>query len=99
MYSTTRHKYYYRSYFIILKLNEEVQTSITNISQCGYFLSNHTGCYITAQFQPSDINGAGKEFNIGDGRVYGGYFNQALDFGVEYNVQLVVHTVFPVGVP
>ena len=99
LYSTARCEYYYRSYFIILTQDEGVQSSIANISQCGYFLSNHTGCYIAAQFQPSDINDAGKEFNLGDGRVYGGYFNQALEYGVEYYVLLVVHTVFPVSVP
>ena len=69
----------------------------TVFGQCGYFLTNETDCYIAAQFQPGEIGDSERAFNLGDGKVYGGYFNQVLVNGKNYYVQLAVQTAFPVS--
>ena len=51
---------------------------------------NNLTCYITAELNSSLITNEGYEFNIGDGKNYGGYNNTRLTVGVEYLVSIGV---------
>ena len=68
-----------------------------DLSHCKHIPSNEKDRYTAALFSAAEMEMSSTVFNLGDGKVYNGYFNQVLDNGVEYDVTLAAQVIFPVS--
>jgi hypothetical protein len=68
-----------------------------NLSNCQQIPTIEYNCYTAAHFPAAEMEMSSTVFNLGDGKVYNGYFNQVWDNEREYDVTLAVQAVFPVS--
>jgi hypothetical protein len=64
---------------------------MVNYSQCGRIPTATFNCYFAAK-----LNESTRLFNVGDGRMYNGFFNQVLEEGAKYIVTLAMKILFQV---
>ena len=83
--------------FVVIVLQKDIETSkISNYTLCGKIPTAEYNCYFAAKLAEINVPNASRWFNVGDGRIYDGYLNQALEEGTEYTVSLVLEIFFQV---
>lgn len=75
---------------MIVLQKDKASYKIANYTNCGKVPTAENNCYVAAKLPESNIQNSTRWFNVGDGRIYNGYFNQVLEVGSEYTVTLAM---------